>query len=97
MFIAFLAIKTPSFECLCTRTVQGTLFIGFSRLQLFKETTMMIIFSFFSKMKKLRPGEADKLALNCTDLDPDELAPSLGFSCLCTSLYFPGKGGLDQH
>lgn len=46
----------------------------------------MIIF-IVSNMKKLRLGELKKLALNCTDLDPIELAPSLVFSVLChTSL-----------
>lgn len=79
VFIAFLAISTPSFECLCTRTVQGTLFIGFFHLQLFEESTMIIFI--VSNMKKLRLGELKKLALNCTDLDPIELAPSLVFLC----------------
>ena len=66
IFIAFLAFSTP-FECLCTRTVQGTLFIGFFHLQLFEEITMIIFI--VSNMKKLRLGELKKLALNCTDLD----------------------------
>ena len=55
IFIAFLAISTPSVECLCTRTVQGNLFIGFFHLQLFEESTMVIFI--VSNMKKLRLGE----------------------------------------
>ena len=79
IFIAFLAISTPSFECLRTRTVQGALFIGFFHLQLFEESTMIIFI--VSNMKKLRLGELKTLALTCTDLDPFELAPSLVFLC----------------
>lgn len=77
IFIAFLLISTPSFECLPTRTVQGTLFIGFFHLQLFEESTM-IIFIVSNILKHIHVLRAKNTGLNLHRFGPIRIGPQFG-------------------
>lgn len=75
--------------------MQGTLFVGFSHLQLFEESTITNVLSFL-KTKKLRLGEANKLhetaQFECKWIGAQlELLMTSHFAVLW------GKRGLNQH